>query len=64
VALGALDSIDSAAATVQVAEETRPDPAAVSLYGRQRQSFTELYAELQPAFRRFRAGLAEPRPGS
>jgi gluconokinase len=64
VALGALDSIESAAATVQVAQETRPDPAAVSLYGRQRMSFTELYTELQPAFRRFRAGLAEPGAGS
>jgi gluconokinase len=63
LAIGAIGSIESAAATVRVAQETSPDPVAVSVYDRQRLSFSELYTELQPAFRRFRAGLAEPGTG-
>jgi len=60
LALGAIGSIETAAATVRVALETTPNPAAVSVYDRQRLSFAALYTELQPAFRRQRAGLAEP----
>jgi len=63
LALGAIGSIETAAATVHVAQETTPDPAAVAVYEHQRLSFTGLYTELQPAFRRLRAGVAEPGAG-
>jgi gluconokinase len=57
--LGAIHSIESAAATVRITDEVSPDPAAVSIYQRQRRVFAGLYGELEPAFRRLRA-LAEP----
>jgi gluconokinase len=60
-ALGAIESIDIAAATVRITDEITPDPAAVSMYRRQRPLFDGLYGELEPAFRRLRA-LAQPEP--
>lgn len=60
-ALGAIESIDVAAATVRITDEISPDPTAVSMYQRQRPLFAALYGELEPAFRRLRA-LADPGP--
>ena len=57
--LGAIGSIEIAAAMVRITDEISPDPAAVSIYQRQRPLFAGLYGELEPAFRRLRA-LAEP----
>jgi gluconokinase len=54
LSLGEVASLEGAAATVRVADEITPDPSGVAVYERQRPSFTELYDELQPAFRRFR----------
>jgi gluconokinase len=54
LALGAIGSVQSAGASVRVAAETSPDPVAVSVYDRQRPMFTDLYADLTPAFRRIR----------
>ena len=56
-ALGAIGSIELAAATVRITDETRPDPAAAAVYERQRPLFAELYSELVPAFRRLREGV-------
>ncbi|MGZ4187836.1 MAG: gluconokinase [Solirubrobacteraceae bacterium] len=58
-ALGAVESVDIAAATVRITDEITPDPQAVSMYRRQRPLFAGLYGELEPAFRRLRA-LADP----
>jgi gluconokinase len=54
LSLGEVASLEGAAATVRVADEITPDPSGIAVYERQRPSFTELYDELQPAFRRFR----------
>jgi gluconokinase len=58
-ALGAIGSIEIAAATVRITDEISPDPAAVSMYERQRPLFAGLYGELEPAFRQLRS-LAAP----
>ena len=56
-ALGAIASIEIAAATVRITDEIGPDPAAAAVYARQRPLFAELYSDLTPAFRRLREGV-------
>jgi gluconokinase len=63
-ALGAIESLEMAAATVRIAEEISPDPAAATFYEHQRRLFADLNVELEPAFRRLRQALARPGPAA
>ncbi len=55
-ALGIVDSIDRAAALVEVTETVEPDPGAAALHAQRRPTFEGLSEALAPAFRALQSG--------